>query len=133
MKWFKRFRKADKQEASDAAFIKNGFVKKKDSKKKLCVDVQGIEYQFEFETNRIYEIPAEQLKFAICIQGRERFLFVNKDYILLKDTTSPYRTFYEGLMKEPFKFSYPFKEQVIIETKDNVRLKFWVQAVKVKA
>lgn len=34
------------------------------------------------------------------------------------------RTFYSGLMKEPFKFYYPFDEEVNIQTEDGCQIKF---------
>lgn len=113
-------------ENADNLFTRHGFVKRKDSRRKVCVSVNGEEYWFDFETNVIYEILAKKIKFAICIQWREVHLFINKDYIYIpeSDTTSPYRTYYEGLMKEPFRFCYPFDKKVVIETEEHDRLIF---------
>lgn len=108
----------------DSEFKKHGFRKRKDSNKKICVSIKECKYHFDYETNKVYEIPSEGVKFAICLDGRELILFINKSFISGNDTTSPYRTFYEGLMKEPFKLCYPFKEQVIIEEKKGERLVF---------
>ncbi|MBD5136860.1 MAG: hypothetical protein HDT39_12985 [Lachnospiraceae bacterium] len=108
------------------AFSKYGFVRLCDSHKKIRVMVNDAEYEFDFVTNFIYEIMSEQIKFAIAIDvcSKKRILFLNKDYIIKNNTTSPYRTFYKDLMKEPFKFCYPFDEEVIIQTKEGNQLKF---------
>ena len=126
MKLFGKFREKDKSEVKNSSFTKHGFIKLKDRKKKLHVTVNEVENQFDFETNMIYEIPLKLIKFALCIHSGKKLLFINKDYIPLEGTTSPYRTFYSGLMKEPFKFCYPFDEQVTIETKERDRLEFLV-------
>ena len=108
------------------AFSKHGFVRLCDSHKKICVMVNDVEYQFDFVTNFLYEIPSEQIKFAIAMDvcSKKRLLFLNKDYIIKNNTTSPYRTFYSGLMKEPFKICYPFDEEVIIQMEKGCQLKF---------
>lgn len=115
-----------KKTKDNDVFSKHGFVRLSDSHKKVCVMVNDTEYQFDFVTNFIYEIPSEQIKFAIAmdIHRNEIILFVNKDFIVQDNTTSPYRTFYSGLMKEPFKFCYPFDEEVAIQTKEGCWLKF---------
>lgn len=107
-------------------FLRNGFITLRDSKKKIYVNVNENVYSFGFETNTIYEIPTYQIRFAICIRSGKRILFINKNYISSCHLTSPYRTFYNGLMKEPFKFCYPFDEEVIIETEEGYRLNFRV-------
>ena len=121
--WHFKIGKVDKV-FEEQAFEKHGFKKYKDSTKKIVVFVNDVKYQFDYETNKIFEIPSERIKFAVCIYRREKILFINKNFIPLNDTTSPYRTFYDGLMKEPFKLSYPFEEQVIIEVKRGYRLRF---------
>lgn len=118
--------KKDYDKKDGDAFSKYGFVELCDSHKKIRVMVNDAEYEFDFVTNFIYEIISEQIKFAIAMDvcSKKRILFLNKDYILQNNTTSPYRTFYSGLMKEPFKFCYPFDEEVIIQTEEGYRLKF---------
>lgn len=108
----------------DSEFTKHGFKKRKDSNKKINVSTKESMYQFDYETNKLYQIPSEGVKFAICIDSRKLVLFINKGFIPGNDTTSPYRTFYDGLMKEPFKLCYPFNGQVIIEEKKGDRLVF---------
>lgn len=117
-------------EVDPSAFKRHGFFKVIDSKKKICVMVNEEQYEFDYETNVIYEIPKEKIKFAMCMHEgpRARRLFVNKDYTIMQGTTSPYRTFYEGLMKEPFRFCYPFDEPATIVTKKKDRLRFWVES-----
>lgn len=123
MKWFTRAHQKT-EVLLDSEFKKHGFRKHKVSNKKICVNVKECKYQFDYETNKVYEIPSEGVKFAICLDGRELILFINKSFIPGNDTTSPYRTFYEGLMKEPFKLCYPFNGQVIIEEKKGNRFVF---------
>ena len=123
MKWFARVHQKT-EELLDSEFTKHGLKKCKDSNKKINVSTKESVYQFDYETNKLYEIPSEGVKFAICLDGRELILFINKSFIPGNDTTSPYRTFYEGLMKEPFKYCYPFNEQVIIEEKKGDRFVF---------
>lgn len=123
MKWFTHVSQ-NTEEQLGSGFTKHGFEKRKDESKKICVKIKESTYQFDYETNKLYEIPSENIKFAICISGRELILFINKGFIPGNDTTSPYRTFYEGLMKEPFKLCYPFNEQVIIEAKKGNRFVF---------
>lgn len=123
MNWFKNAKKT-KGQLADCAFEKHGFVKRRNSHKKIYVSVKECVYQFDYETNKIYEIPSENIKFALCVSRGEQLLFINQDFIPADDTTSPYRSFYDGLMKEPFRFCYPFDEQVIIEVKKGKRLRF---------
>lgn len=125
MNWFHKVVKR-KVHLDNCAFEKHGFIKIQDSNKKVYVNVKECEYQFDYETNKIYEIPGESIKFAICVRNGKQILFLNQDYIFSKDSTSPYRTFYDGLMKELFKFCYPFDEQVIIEVKKGKRLIFFI-------
>lgn len=125
MNWFRNVEKNNGQ-LEDCAFKKHGFVKLKDANKKVYVSVKEFEYQFDYETNKIYEIFRENIKFAICVSREKRYLFINQDFIPKADSTSPYRTFYDGLMKEPFRFCYPFDEQVIIEVKKGIKLRFAV-------
>lgn len=124
---FRKFIEKNQQQSLNNAFAKHGFMKQKDSNKKVYVMVNEVEHSFDYETNIIYEIPSEQIKFAICVRNGKRLLFTNKDYILEDGTTSPYRTFYDGLMKEPFQFCYSFDEQVNIVTKEGYRLLFFVK------
>ncbi len=72
----------------------------------------------------------ENIKFGMCMHAgpRVRRLFVNKDYAIVEGTTSAYRTFYEGLMKDFFRFCYPFDEPAIIVTKKKDKLRFWVES-----
>ena len=116
----------DKVHLENCKFKKHGFMKIMDPNKKVCVIVNDCEYQFDYETNKLYEISDMNIKFAVCIGNGKQILFLNQDYILSKDSTYPYRTFYEGLMKEPFKFCYPFEEQVIVEVKKGKRLRFFI-------
>lgn len=108
----------------DYVFEKHGFVQHKDSNKKIYVRFKEFEYQFDYETNKIYEIKGENIKFAVCVKGEKQILFINQDYILLDDSTRPYRTFYDGLMKVSFRYCYLFDEQVIIDVKKGDRLIF---------
>lgn len=128
MKWFIHATHNDGESFADK-FRKHGFQKYKEANKKIHVRIKDSIYQFDYETNKLYEIPSENIKFAICLDGRELVLFINKDFIPGNDTTSPYRTFYEGLMKEPFKFCYPFKDQAIIEEKKGNRFVFSVENI----
>ena len=124
---FRKFIEKNQQQSLNNAFAKHGFMKQKDSSKKVYVMVNEVEYAFDFETNIIYEIPLRQIKFAICVRNGKTLLFTNKDYSFGDGTTSPYRTFYDGLMKEPLKFCYPFDGQVNIVTKEGYRLLFLVK------
>lgn len=128
MKWFK-YAIYNTEEVLNDKFRKHGFKKCKVSNKKICVSVKECKYYFDYETNKLYEIPSENIKFAICTSGRELVLFINKGFIPGNDSTNPHRTFYEGLMKEPFKFCYPFTEQVIIEEKKGKRFVFSVENI----
>lgn len=121
MNWIKGAEK-NKEQLEVSAFERHGFVKLKDSNKKVYVSVNECEYQFDYETNKIYEISDKNIKFAVCVSDGKQMLFTNQDYIFSDDTTSPYRTFYDGLMRAPFKFCYPFDEQVIIEVKKGIIL-----------
>ena len=125
MNWFRSVEKNNGQ-LEGCAFKKHGFAKRKDSNKKVSVSVKEFEYIFDYETNKIYEIPSENIIFAICVSREKRFLFTNQDYIITDESTSPYRTFYDGLMKEPFRYCYPFDDQVIIEVKRGIKLRFVV-------
>ena len=51
-----------------------------------------------------------------------KMLFINKNLTskFSKENTSPYRTFYAGLMKEPFKFVFPFDKDIVFETSDDL-------------
>ena len=121
-----RFKNAKKNniKLEECSFNKHGFVKCKEANKKVYVSVKEIEYKFDYETNKIYEISSDNIKFAICVNEGKQYLFINQDFIPTADSTSPYRTFYDGLMKEPFKFCYPFDEQVIIKVTKRTKLKF---------
>lgn len=125
MNWFYKAVK-NKVHLENCAFEKHGFIKIQDPNKKVYVNVKECEYQFDYETNKIYEISDKNIKFAVCVRNGKQILFINQDYILSKYSTYPYRTFYEGLMKDPFKFCYPFDEQVIIEVKKGKRLRFFI-------
>ena len=126
MNVFGKFMKKEKSQVENSMFAKHGFVKVKDKNKKIFVTVNEIEYLFEFETNKVYDISANQIEFSVCVCKGNRMLFINKDVAILEGTTSPYRTFYSGLMKEPFKFCFPYNEPVIIKIKEGAILKFIV-------
>lgn len=122
----------------DELFEKNGFVKLKESDKKLLIhifDNKGFidnYYDFNFETNVINKIPNTDIEFAIAINnnGRKCF-FINQGFNPFhgENITSPYRTFYNGLMKEPFKHVYPLDETIKIETESNLILEIKVDNV----
>jgi hypothetical protein len=116
----------------DQIFISNGFLKVRDASKKLIVSVNGKSYNFDYETNIIHTIPQTDISFAMVFEdsGR-RSLFLNQDYNIKDDTsfTAPYRTFYDGLMKEPFKFIFPFDGPLKVETPSNVLIEARVEDV----
>ena len=107
------------------AFERNGFRKKVDSNKKIHLWVNDEEYIFDYETNKMFIISKEDIRFAMCVREKKRYLFINKSYnIDTDDYTRPYRTFYDGLMKEPFNLCYPFDKPVIIYPKKRIKLRF---------
>ena len=80
MNWIKGAEK-NKEQHEVSAFERHGFVKLKDSNKKVYVSVNECEYQFDYETNKIYEISDKNIKFAVCVSEGKQMLFTNQDYI----------------------------------------------------
>ena len=100
------------------AFENNGFIPIEDSGKQIKVIYNGEEFKVDFMTNIVHKIT-DDLIIAIGKKSidSECELFINRDFNPLcgEEYTSPFRTFYPGLMKEPFSLVYPLKEGV--ETK----------------
>lgn len=126
----------DKREQNEfeKAFLKNGFRKAmKDQNKQLLVLVNEKQYSFPLATNKIYHIGEYDIKMAVAINHmKDKMLFINKRLALKfsKEHTSPYRTFYKGLMKEPFKFVFPFDEDIVFETSEGLIIQAKIRTVK---
>ena len=111
-------------------FESNGFTKIKDRYKLLHINIGNDSYYFDFETNYINKIPNTDIEFAIAVDSNfKSYLFINKDYNPLHDDTitSPNRTFYEGLMKEPFKLVYSLDTPIKVETDSHVVLQIQIE------
>lgn len=119
---------------SEKNFLINGFYKFKNVRKKICVEVDTERYEYDYESNVIYEIPKVHMKFAICAHLGEykKYLFLSKGTISKPGMTSPYRTFYEGLMKKPFDLCFPLDEVTTVATKKGICLRFWIENKVVK-
>ena len=91
------------------------------------MEVDGERYEFDFESNVIYEIPKVHMKFAICahLGEHKKYLFLSHGTIFKQGMTSPYRTFYKGLMKTPFDLCFPFDGVTTVATKSGIGLRFW--------
>lgn len=122
------------QNEFEKAFLKNGFRNTmKDQNKQLLVFVNEKQYSFPLVTNKIYYIGEYDIKMAIAINHmKDKMLFINKNLAskFSKGYTSPYRTCYEGLMKEPFKFVFPFDEDIIFETSEGLIIHAKMRSVK---
>jgi hypothetical protein len=110
--------------SDDKEFVRNGFIPYEDSNKYIKVIYNGEESKIDFMTNIVHEVTND-LNIAIGMTNEndsEYKLFINKDYNPLcgEEYTYPLRTFYSGLMPEPFKLVYPLiegKETKIITDK----------------
>lgn len=108
----------------DKEFIRNGFIPFEDSSKYIKVRYNGEESKIDFMTNIVHSFE-NGINIAIGMINEndiEYKLFINRDYNPLcgEEYTSPFRTFYSGLMPEPFKLVYPLiegKETKIITDK----------------
>lgn len=110
-------------------FESNGFIKQKDINKILIIRIDNEYYGFIFETNIIDSIPNTDIKFAIAVdENGKNYFFINKEFNPYHDETitSPNRTFYNGLMKEPFKNVYSLDTPIKIETDSNVVLEIQI-------
>lgn len=111
-------------------FKENGFIKYNDDNKKLVVSVNNCYHEFKLETNVIYDIPNTDIRFCICSSDSNTCrddiftFFINKDFNInsTKNVLSPLRTFYFGLMKEPFKLVYLLDKNLKLETDDGYYL-----------
>lgn len=107
----------------DDIFSRHGFIKDKDDKLAINVTIGDKNYVFVYETNYIFDIPDTDIRFAITFEkGGKRSFFINQECNPSADSTitPPYRTYYEGLMKEPFKLIYPLDKPLKIETDKHV-------------
>lgn len=110
-------------------FESNGFIKLKDKNKILSIRIDNKDYNFIFETNTINSIPNTDIEFAIAVdENGKNYFFINKEFNPYHDETitSPNRTFYNGLMKEPFKYVYSLDTPIKIETDLNVVLEIQI-------
>ena len=91
-------------------------------KKQIQININGNEFIFPFDTNKQFDVVKYNFKFAVAIRyTNEKVLFVNKGFDpSVMDDSRAYRTFYKGLMKEPFRFVYSFEEDVLIHTDDGL-------------
>ena len=106
-------------------FESNGFIKIKDRNKLIHINILNNDYYFDFETNTINQIPNTDIEFAIAVDSDYKsYFFINKSFNPLHDEsiTSPYKTFYSDLMKEPFKLVYSLETPIKIETDTNIVL-----------
>lgn len=107
----------------------------KDKNKQLIVLVNDKQYLFPLATNKIYHIGEYDIKMAVAINHmKDKMLFINKSLALKfsKEHTSPYRTLYKGLMKEPFKFVFPIDEEIVFETSDGLVIQANIRNVKMQ-
>lgn len=120
--------KPEDKNGLDEAFAKNGFPKKiRDAK--ICICVNNKEYRFDYETNKVLKIEEYNVVLAVCEKAKEKILFINKDFNpSASEYTSPYRTFWPGLMKEPFNLCYPLNNEVVIYTSQKEIIKVWIEA-----
>ncbi len=89
--------------------------------------VNGKEYCFPYETNRVISIDNKDIIFTIIEGKNERCIFINRDYISSLSRSAAYRWFIEGLMKEPFRFIFPFKDEFQICTKKGENIRIWTE------
>lgn len=98
-------------------FARNGFPKMKDESKVIRCLVNGEAFDFSYETNELFHIEQYGIDFAVAGLKKERRVFINRSFdYTYEGYTSPYRTFYPGLMKEPFQLCFPFGEKVVIHS-----------------
>ena len=95
------------------AFENNGFIPFEDSSKYIKIIYNGEESKIDFMTNIVHQIT-DDIIIAIGKNSidSECILFINRSFNPLcgEEYTSPYRSYYEGLMDEPFKLVYPLIE-----------------------
>ncbi len=98
-------------------FESNGFVRIKDKNKMLSINIDNKNYDFDYETNIINNIPNTDIRFALAVDSNgKNYFFINKSFNPLHDDTitSPNRTFYNGLIKDPFKTVYSLDTSIKI-------------------
>ena len=101
-------------------FLKNGFRRVVSNKIKINVTIDDDTYMFPYETNKMITIEKHEFSFAVGQRNKERYLFISKVAGgIFEGDTSPYRTFYEGLMKEPFSFVYPLEDKTKVHITQN--------------
>lgn len=68
-------------------------------------------------------VPNTDIKFAIAVDSNgKNYFFINKEFNPYHDETitSSNRTFYNGLMKEPFKYVYSLDTPIRIEIDSDI-------------
>ena len=91
-----------------------------DITKILSWKIEDDYYNFPYETNKMFTIEKHDISFAVGQRNKERYLFISKVADgLFEGDTSPYRTFYKGLMKEPFTLVYPLEDKTKIHITQN--------------
>ena len=104
----------------NVCFLKNGFRRIEFPKIKIKVIIGDDYYNFPYETNKMFTIEKHDISIAVGQRNKERYLFISKVADgLFEGDTSPYRTFYKGLMKEPFTLVYQLEDKTKIHITQN--------------
>lgn len=100
-------------------FENSGFAEYSDINKKVQVLYKNNKYNYNYQTNTIYEIPNSNFKFIICTSDNEYLQLLINHYVEVIEGNM-YRTFYPGLWDEPSQFACAFNENNIfkVETKE---------------
>lgn len=112
----------------EQAFIKNGFKKKIEKDSTILVSINNQKFAFPYVTNEILSVAKYGILFAIAEKNEEIVFFINRDFDPnYSDYTSPYRTYYQGLMKNPFYLCFPFDGEIIIHTEKDEIIKICME------
>ena len=107
----------------DENFKENGFIKYKDDKKKIVIDLYNRKddkfhetYEYVFESNVIYKIPNTDLFFIIGIGGKKgdfMHYFTNKYKYIPSNFDSPTRTILPGItdVYQVYRFMFDYKSK----------------------
>lgn len=117
--------KADLSEINTRLDEKFGFHKTRKEIIHCCVDDQ--EYCFPYETNRVFRIEEAEIVFAVVENRGKRCVFINRDFDVYQNDSPAYRTYYAGLMKEPFHFIFRFEEEFHIHSEKGEFIRMWTE------
>lgn len=106
----------------------NGFEKKVEKDSTILVSINNQKIVFPYVTNEMLSVEKYGISFAVAEKNEGIVFFINRSYDpSYPNYTSPYRTYYHGLMKNLFNLCFLFDGEIIIHTEKDEIIKICME------